>query len=342
MDLRPQDRVMAVLPFSYCYGISLLHTHLAAGGSRGAEQPLHVPRKGARRSGSEAMHRPGRRPRDLPDPAPQDALRGSGSFPRCAGCNKRAGSCPTRFLREFRQALPQVKLYVMYGQTEATARLSYLPARAARRQVGLDRPRPAAHAAGSASAPTARRSGRAPARWARSSPPARTSRRAIGTTRRKPPASSATASSIPATWPGWMRDGFLFLVERRRDFIKAMGNRVSPKEVEEVLAELPQVVEAAVIGVADELWGEAVKAFLVTTTPGCLDRRPGAAPLFAASAELQDSPVRGVPFPACPRPVTAKWTSSGWRRAPVEPTGAVDYIETISCQEALPWRKSWH
>ena len=65
-------------------------------------------------------------------------------------------------------------------------------------------------------------------------------------------------------------DGFLFLVERGRDFIKAMGNRVSPKEVEEVLAGLPQVVESAVIGVADELWGEAVKAFLVTTRPGCL------------------------------------------------------------------------
>ena len=44
-----------------------------------------------------------------------------------------------------------------------------------------------------------------------------------------------------------------------------MGNRVSPKEVEEVIAELPQVVEAAVIGVADEIWGEAIKAFVVTT-----------------------------------------------------------------------------
>jgi acyl-CoA synthetase (AMP-forming)/AMP-acid ligase II len=62
-------------------------------------------------------------------------------------------------------------------------------------------------------------------------------------------------------------DGFIFIVERARDFIKAMGYRVGPKEVEEVLAEMPEVVESAVVGVPDELWGEAVQAFLVTVRP---------------------------------------------------------------------------
>ena len=65
-------------------------------------------------------------------------------------------------------------------------------------------------------------------------------------------------------------DGFIFIVERARDFIKAMGNRVSPKEIEEVISEMPEVVEAAVIGVPDEIWGEAVKAYLTTTKPGQL------------------------------------------------------------------------
>ena len=41
-------------------------------------------------------------------------------------------------------------------------------------------------------------------------------------------------------------DGFIFIVERARDFIKAMGYRVGPKEIEEVLAEMPEIVEAAV------------------------------------------------------------------------------------------------
>ena len=63
-------------------------------------------------------------------------------------------------------------------------------------------------------------------------------------------------------------DGFIFIVERARDFIKAMGNRVSPKEIEEVLSEMPEVVEAAVIGVPDEIWGEAIKAYLTTAKPG--------------------------------------------------------------------------
>jgi acyl-coenzyme A synthetase/AMP-(fatty) acid ligase len=44
------------------------------------------------------------------------------------------------------------------------------------------------------------------------------------------------------------RDGYIYIVERARDFIKAMGNRVSPKEIEEVLSEMPEVVEAAVGG----------------------------------------------------------------------------------------------
>jgi long-chain acyl-CoA synthetase len=62
-------------------------------------------------------------------------------------------------------------------------------------------------------------------------------------------------------------DGMIFIVERARDFIKAMGYRVSPKEVEEVLAEMPEIVEAAVVGSADELWGEAVRAVVVTVRP---------------------------------------------------------------------------
>ena len=65
-------------------------------------------------------------------------------------------------------------------------------------------------------------------------------------------------------------DGFLFVVERARDFIKPLGHRVAPQEVEEVLAEMPEVVEAAVVGAPDELWGEAIRAFIVSVRPGQL------------------------------------------------------------------------
>lgn len=58
-------------------------------------------------------------------------------------------------------------------------------------------------------------------------------------------------------------DGFLYFVARKDDIIKTAGEMVSPKEVENVLYELEDVVEAAVIGVADEILGNAIKAFVV-------------------------------------------------------------------------------
>ncbi|OQX83603.1 MAG: AMP-dependent synthetase [Candidatus Latescibacteria bacterium 4484_7] len=59
------------------------------------------------------------------------------------------------------------------------------------------------------------------------------------------------------------KDGFLYFVARKDDIIKSRGEKVSPKEVENVLYSIDGVLEAAVIGVPDELLGEAVKAFVV-------------------------------------------------------------------------------
>ena len=58
-------------------------------------------------------------------------------------------------------------------------------------------------------------------------------------------------------------DGFLYFVGRKDSIIKSRGEKVAPKEVEQVLYKLDGVVEAAVIGVPDELLGQAVKAFIV-------------------------------------------------------------------------------
>jgi acyl-coenzyme A synthetase/AMP-(fatty) acid ligase len=52
--------------------------------------------------------------------------------------------------------------------------------------------------------------------------------------------------------------------------IKSGGNRVSAKEVEDVIAELPEVVEVAVLGAPHEILGEAIKAFVVVTPDACL------------------------------------------------------------------------
>lgn len=58
-------------------------------------------------------------------------------------------------------------------------------------------------------------------------------------------------------------EGFFYFVGRKDDIIKSRGEKVSPKEVENVLYELEGVVEAAVIGVPDPILGQAIKVFLV-------------------------------------------------------------------------------
>ncbi|WP_249522612.1 class I adenylate-forming enzyme family protein [Modestobacter marinus] len=62
-------------------------------------------------------------------------------------------------------------------------------------------------------------------------------------------------------------EGWVFIVDRKKDMINASGYKVWPREVEDVLAEHPAVREAAVVGVPDEKRGETVKAF-VSVTPG--------------------------------------------------------------------------
>ncbi len=58
-------------------------------------------------------------------------------------------------------------------------------------------------------------------------------------------------------------EGYLYFVARMDDVIKSRGEKVPPKEVENALVNIPGVRESAVIGVPDELLGQAVKAFVV-------------------------------------------------------------------------------
>jgi long-chain acyl-CoA synthetase len=78
-----------------------------------------------------------------------------------------------------------------------------------------------------------------------------------------------TAAMIRAGWVytgdlGYMdEDGYLFIVDRKKDLIKPGGFQVWPREVEEVIATHPAVAEVSVAGVPDEYQGEAVKAWVV-------------------------------------------------------------------------------
>ncbi len=82
-----------------------------------------------------------------------------------------------------------------------------------------------------------------------------------------------TAQSIE---DGWLHsgdvamrdaDGYFYIVDRIKDMYISGGENVYPAESENVLAQMPQILEAAVIGVPDERWGEVGKA-IVTLKPG--------------------------------------------------------------------------
>jgi len=81
---------------------------------------------------------------------------------------------------------------------------------------------------------------------------------------RQDPASGSEKRWLYTGDLGYMdEDGYLFIVDRKKDLIKPSGFQVWPREVEEVIASHPAVAEVGVAGIPDKLRGEAVKAWVV-------------------------------------------------------------------------------
>ncbi len=92
--------------------------------------------------------------------------------------------------------------------------------------------------------------------------------------------SEETAATVDAD--GWLRtgdagyfdaDGYLYLHDRIKDMVISGGENIYPAEVENVLLSHPAIVDAAVIGVPDEKWGETVKAIVVLAPGETLDEK---------------------------------------------------------------------
>ena len=65
-------------------------------------------------------------------------------------------------------------------------------------------------------------------------------------------------------------DGYFYIVDRKKELIKPGGEQVWPREVEEVIAANPKVLEVGVAGIPDSLRGEVVKAWVVVKPGECL------------------------------------------------------------------------
>ena len=91
---------------------------------------------------------------------------------------------------------------------------------------------------------------------------------------RKPEANAETLRD------GWLRtgdmayadeDGYLFIVDRKKEMIIRGGENIYPKEIDNLLFSHPKILEAAVVGVPDDIMGEEAKAFIVTMPGESMD-----------------------------------------------------------------------
>ncbi|MGA0708928.1 MAG: class I adenylate-forming enzyme family protein [Steroidobacteraceae bacterium] len=64
-------------------------------------------------------------------------------------------------------------------------------------------------------------------------------------------------------------DGYIYIVDRKKDMVISGGLNIYPREIEEQLVHHPEVLEAAVVGMPDEHWGESLVAFVVRRQGSC-------------------------------------------------------------------------
>jgi acyl-coenzyme A synthetase/AMP-(fatty) acid ligase len=259
LDLTARDRVLATLPLYYCYGRSLLQTHLVVGGSVYFDDRFAFPR-----IVMEALAAEGctgfagvpltfeilRRSVDMSS-IPMPALR----YVTQAG-----GAMAPDTIRWVREAFTPVPLYVMYGQTEATARITYLPPdRAVDKEGSIGIPISGMEVRVLGQDGTARRPGELGEIVVRGD--------SVTPGYLDDPEATAEILRDGWLWTGDLAvqddDGYLFHRGRAREMIKVGGRRVSPVEIEQAIERHPDVVEAAVRGIPDSLKGETPAAYVV-------------------------------------------------------------------------------
>lgn len=264
LGLDENERMLVVLPFYYCYGASLLHTHLRVGGSVALCNTFAFPETAIEMVDRESCTG------FAGVPSTYQLLLRASTFatrplPRLRRLQQAGGKLPPVMIEELQRAQPTATLYVMYGQTEATARLSYLPPEHLPEKLGsVGRGIPGVRLEvlderGAPAAPG--QIGEIFATGENISPGYLDDPEATAT---KFPGGSLRTGDLAVV----DEDGFIFIVDRRDDFIKSWGHRVSSQEIEATALALPDLVSCAVVGVPDPQAGEAIELFAM--------KRPGA------------------------------------------------------------------
>jgi long-chain acyl-CoA synthetase len=260
LGLVPADRVLAVLPFYYVYGQSLLNMSAAAGATVVIENRFLYPQvaldtlererctglAGVPSTFAILLNRTNLAERPLAD------LR----WVTQAG----GGMSPALTRRLLDVLGPERRLHVMYGATEASARLAHLPPDELPAGIGS-----IGRAIPNVALTVRRPDGTECADDEDGELFARGANIMVGywndpdeTARVLGPYGYATGDLARRD-----RRGLLWLVGRKKDMLKVGGHRVAAKEIEDVLLDHPAVHEVAVIGVPDEVLGDRLRAYVV-------------------------------------------------------------------------------
>ena len=259
LALDERDSVLSILAFYYAYGASVLHTHLISGGCVVLAQNLLFPHL-------------------LMDTIARERISGFSGVPSTFALllervkladydlsslrylTQAGGAMSPVLTRRLRAVLPDARLFVMYGQTEATSRLTWLPPERLDEKLG---------AVGIPVDGVELRIVREDGRDADLGETGEVRVRGPNVMRGYWKNAEATAAVLV---DGWLRtgdlghldaDGVLWLAGRRSDMIKTGAHRVHPGDIEDVIAEIPGVSEVAVVGIDDTVLGQVIKAFVV-------------------------------------------------------------------------------
>lgn len=260
LKLTDKDTMLVVLPFYYCYGLSLLHTHLRVGGSIVLNNMFIMlgtvinDLKKFKCTGFAGV------PTHF-----QVLLRKSESFkttkfPDLKYVTQAGGKLHNAFISEFLQSQPDIKFCVMYGQTEATARLSWLPPEKLPEKIGS-----CGKGIPGVELKVVNEEGQPVKPGEIGEIIAKGDNIMLGYYK-DPESTEHTLKD------GWLhtgdlatvdQDGYIFLTARKKEIIKVGGRRVSPKEIEEVIVSMPEVIDCSIEGVVDDILGETMKATIV-------------------------------------------------------------------------------
>jgi long-chain acyl-CoA synthetase len=270
LALRADDRVLALLPFYYVYGLSILQMTFATGGAVVVENRFQYPAMALdtlereRCTGFAGV------------PSTYAILMNRSNFAERAAdglsalrwATQAGGGMSPALTRQVRAAMGTRRLFVMYGATEASARLAFLPPDELAGAVGsIGRAIPNVEL-------TVRRSDGEPCDVDEAGELfARGSNIMSGYWNDPEETARVLGPFGYRTGDLARRDaaGRFWLVGRVRDMLKVGGHRVAAKEIEDVILEHQGVHECAVIGVPDEILGDRLIAYVVLKESGALD-----------------------------------------------------------------------